>query len=649
MDPELLALLERLRARRSPAARDATAVRPSGAEAFTRAGRHTPQSVLEADAAEAQARHEPGAIDFILREKLVPTNMEELKEALGAMVSLDRDRLARAKGTLIPELLVSLLPGPGEVQAGRDVAMDVRAGEVGWGTALAGVGMIPAVGILPRGVRAIRGAVRSAGRAAKRVGDLSDVAADVRKAKRAVGGGGEDAAKLKRLKETGLADEIPGGGVNIRPGEGDLGTVDAIKRAQNIAGKDQFEQLARTDVAARGGGDVAAMSGTEDTARRIVRERDALTSRVLKQHKLNEGSTTHVRTGVEPDEGFGVSVFKDREFTVDNMTQADLDTYIQKNRDILDLDDVFLGTWRDTEAAKDVIDVSKVMDNRFEALSAGHAAKQKAIWDFKLKKEVKVPKPERLPNGGRPAKVDELFAAGREGADWYENLPAQVEAVFGKEDAPMFIRFLASTSQATAFRTLPSRGDNINLARRAFAEWKAGEKFGTRGSFGIPHKRIVRNLERAAAGEPLGGQKIRAFERALTGDTEAIVLDRHMLRAFGYKNLAPSRIGQRLALEDAVRAGAKRHGLTPRQYQAAVWEGQLRSQGKFRSVVIDDPMFRGADVFGDPLPQDFKPFPGPILEKRAGRFPSLQKFLDATVGGLALGTGAALNRKRREQ
>ncbi len=526
MDPELLALLERLRAQRSstatrtPPLEERSTLDDVGVGALQRIlqggveglgvlrrGILNQRGLPATPASRTAGRIVDRASEagrFIVENKLVPTSLQEAIDAAGAMTSLDREQLRETPGTLIPELLVALMPGPGEIQAGRDVAMDVRAGDVGWGTALAGIGMIPAVGPLVRGV--VRGgrALRGAGRTARGAGDISGVGREARKASRAVGsGGGEEiielaairtpageeffgqthfdairnaidsgklpkgfltdptaearltaagadfnlfrtnrgrlvgrgettsiadaasqfksqktrdivvagdaeahasdidirgqpalektARQLRSLKETGFADEIPGGGVNIRPGEGGLDTVSAIKRAQNIVGKEQFEQMARTDVAARGGTDVAAMSGTEDTARRIVRERDALTAGVMKRHAKGGGSTTHARTGVEPTEGYGVSTFKDREFTVDNMTQTDLDNYINQNSDLLDQDDVFLGTWRDKANNRDVIDVSAVIDDRDVALRVARAADQDAIWDFANQKEIRVP------------------------------------------------------------------------------------------------------------------------------------------------------------------------------------------------------------------------------------------------------------------
>lgn len=97
---------------------------------------------LEAQRAATEAGRET-FID-VVKHDLVPTTMAEAKEALGAMFSLDKERLMAAEGTIIPEILASLLYIPGLLQGGRDVAMDVLADDVGWGT-----GLIAAATVLP--------------------------------------------------------------------------------------------------------------------------------------------------------------------------------------------------------------------------------------------------------------------------------------------------------------------------------------------------------------------------------------------------------------------------------------------------------------------------------------------------------------------
>jgi hypothetical protein len=86
-----------------------------------------------------------------------------------------------------------------------------------------------------------------------------------------------------------------------------------------------------------------------------------------------------------------------------------------------------------------------------------------------------------------------------------------------------------------------------------------------------------RNLEKArriAAGERpltvLGGDKVRAFYRAIMGDEDSVVIDVWMCRAVGVHKVALSSRGYE-AIADAVREAAKLVGVTPAQLQAIVW------------------------------------------------------------------------------
>jgi len=78
------------------------------------------------------------------------------------------------------------------------------------------------------------------------------------------------------------------------------------------------------------------------------------------------------------------------------------------------------------------------------------------------------------------------------------------------------------------------------------------------------------------------GPKVTAFWRAIAGNTEALALDRHALRAalgtYGpdgdLRNSMTA--GQRRTVEKAYRHCAKGYGLAPREFQAIVWCAQRR-------------------------------------------------------------------------
>lgn len=68
----------------------------------------------------------------------------------------------------------------------------------------------------------------------------------------------------------------------------------------------------------------------------------------------------------------------------------------------------------------------------------------------------------------------------------------------------------------------------------------------------------------------LGGDKVRAFYRAICGDHHAVVLDAHMLRAARFKK--PKTTPREYArIAARLRAEARQHGERPAAFQAIVW------------------------------------------------------------------------------
>ena len=74
----------------------------------------------------------------------------------------------------------------------------------------------------------------------------------------------------------------------------------------------------------------------------------------------------------------------------------------------------------------------------------------------------------------------------------------------------------------------------------------------------------------AAGFDALKGQKTNAFARAITGDTNAVVIDVWMMRAAGMETDSPNKT-QYALLSEAVTAVAAQFGITPRTAQALIW------------------------------------------------------------------------------
>lgn len=91
------------------------------------------------------------------------------------------------------------------------------------------------------------------------------------------------------------------------------------------------------------------------------------------------------------------------------------------------------------------------------------------------------------------------------------------------------------------------------------------------------------------------GPKTSSFQRALMGDTEAVVLDIHMANLFGVEQrVFSTRSGYRYYSDCVVRLGWL-YGHTPRDMQALLWCGYVNSIG--RTVPRLDLSFLDEELF----------------------------------------------------
>lgn len=180
--------------------------------------------------------------------------------------------------------------------------------------------------------------------------------------------------------------------------------------------------------------------------------------------------------------------------------------------------------------------------------------------------------------GGQMVKTKELmkhFENGKGDLDWY-NVGNELKEYFGK-DAELFAQLLAVTSNNA---TVPS---NHTFALKAYKAIKAGLPILKKSEGAKPGEAylpaVVDQIRRVAAGqgiEGIEGRKVNDFVKALMGDKNAVVVDRWMMRAFGYEGIAPTPHEYDL-IEHTVRELAKQQGVEPRQMQAAIWFGAKQS------------------------------------------------------------------------
>ena len=85
-------------------------------------------------------------------------------------------------------------------------------------------------------------------------------------------------------------------------------------------------------------------------------------------------------------------------------------------------------------------------------------------------------------------------------------------------------------------------------------------------------------LIKAVSGESFGGRKIQKFVAALLNDKNAVVIDRWMLKAFGF----PQKItdARYRTIENWIMQQAEKENMEPRQVQAALWTGIKLLEGR---------------------------------------------------------------------
>lgn len=161
--------------------------------------------------------------------------------------------------------------------------------------------------------------------------------------------------------------------------------------------------------------------------------------------------------------------------------------------------------------------------------------------------------------------IRRMFRVGEVGLEWYDKTWGWLQQHFG-EDAEMMARFISATSFGN------STEGNATQALKAFAQWKLGLPFD-----GHLSKTQATALGRAVRGEVFGDAKAQGFLGALTGDPNAVALDRHVMRVLGFHNAGKA--SGRSALSNStyrlysniIRDLAKEAGVSPRQYQASLW------------------------------------------------------------------------------
>lgn len=318
---------------------------------------------------------------------------------------------------------------------------------------------------------------------------------------------------------------------------------------------------------------------------------------------MGGGYSVNVPTGDIPNEGLMMGIYKNtdpRNKVLDKLTKKDIEQQYLANKSALDKQENYFGTWLDPESKKTYLDVSqKFAPNELrKAVKFGERTNQIAGYN--------VGKGESFPVGNwsdfirSPEYNQRLSELNQSGVDylkqhptvnWWDLRGTPLEDLYGKENVPNLAGYLAATSPVS---DVPR---NARIASEYMRRQIAGEPviqpnfrmpanavFETTGNMMPMETGRTKNLLAASQGriEDLQKEKVRNMGKALMGDPNAMVFDRHWANLSekpsaniftgAEKGVFPS--GKQYAdLEKIVANQAKEANMTPRDFSANVWTG----------------------------------------------------------------------------
>jgi|TARA_R110002153_G_scaffold253780_2_gene411989 hypothetical protein len=354
---------------------------------------------------------------------------------------------------------------------------------------------------------------------------------------------------------------------------------------------------------------LAGMAKNADTGLLGSLFKSSTPARIVNQTNKNSGYTVNMKTGKpvtpEKDQGYMMGIYKNsdpRNTVVDGkMSKKDVENFIEKNNVKLNNDDFYLGAWYDKANNKTYLDVSKKTNTLRKSVKLGERTKQLEGFDLKKGTSYKVGNWDEFIKS--PEYADRLKYLNEEGitylsksptSDWWKLKGTELEDVYGTENLPQIAGLLAATSPVS---DVPR---NVRIATEYLRRMKSGEdilqpnfKFGDNG-IPVTYEGIgnqmpmetgrAKNLLAASKGEidKLNREKVRGMAKALLGDDDAMVFDRHWANLSEKtkdnvftgieKGVFPTGASYK-KLEEVIRKNAKKANITPREYTANIWTG----------------------------------------------------------------------------
>jgi hypothetical protein len=196
--------------------------------------------------------------------------------------------------------------------------------------------------------------------------------------------------------------------------------------------------------------------------------------------------------------------------------------------------------------------------------------------------------------------ISRYIYLGRKDQTWYCDCKNTLLELFGKAELPLVTDLLAATSINSSLQS------NITLFRKAYYEIKND----------LPAGKYLPNIRtqilQIRTGLGLSGRKITSFAKAMRGDTNAVVVDIWLLRAFQidkkYMRYSGPHEGtlraggptdkQYTMIEDWIRLEAKYRGFFPAEISSMIWSGIRKEQtGQAETRYCDQLKFQLSNLF----------------------------------------------------
>ena len=145
--------------------------------------------------------------------------------------------------------------------------------------------------------------------------------------------------------------------------------------------------------------------------------------------------------------------------------------------------------------------------------------------------------------------------------DWYTNSLKAITNKYGVH-TDKFIKLLGVTSPRNTVKR------NLFLADKTLKYSILDKDIDF--SYGLANGQIKRNVDKVLNNRVIGGQKVNAFIKALSGDLKQIVIDSWMLKAFNINRQSPLK-NDIVHIKEVIDKISIATGLEPSQVQACLW------------------------------------------------------------------------------